>query len=629
MELTLLGDLQGLEQAILAVAPDLDINIGDAGRKVIVRQSTRDAIDVTWDAGIPTIHHGSRVQFFRALGLVVEAMSVESQKDVTEEPHFSLIGPMIDVSQGNAVLRVETVKGLIRKMALMGLNMLMLYAEDSYVVPDQPYFGYMRGKYTAADIRECDAYAAMFGIELIPCIQTLGHLPDALRWKSFEDVKDDATTLLVGADRTYEFIEQMIVAASEPVRTRRIHIGMDEAWNLGLGAYLAEHGFRPKSELMQEHLARVMEIVRKHGLQPMIWSDMFFRALSRTNRYHDDDVQIPPEILQSIPGDLQLIYWAYTGTDPEFYRRWIRKHKLFGHTPVFAGGIWNWASWGLNYGQTFAATDAALIACKEEGVTEVIATTWGDDGTECDITAALLGMQLFAEHCYGDGADRERLAQRFRTCTKARYDDFIALSYLDEVPGVSEGNHERVNPSRYVLWQPVLHGLFDAHIAGRHLDRHYQKLAERMGEAVAGSPDYSAMFEVYEKLCQALAAKAEIGLRLTAAYRDRDREQLQMLAETDLPQVARRVEELRLRHRRRWHEIYQPFGWEVIDGRYGNVLLGIDAAIWRVTEYLSGRVSRIEELEEPRLDFAGKPGIIYSKYVGPMQSGSRLVWYDG
>ena len=63
---------------------------------------------------------------------------------------------------------------MLRRMALMGLDMLMLYAEDSYVVPERPYFGYMRGRYSADETREIDRYAQMLGIELIPCMQTLG-----------------------------------------------------------------------------------------------------------------------------------------------------------------------------------------------------------------------------------------------------------------------------------------------------------------------------------------------------------------------------------------------------------------------------------------------------------------------
>ena len=46
------------------------------------------------------------------------------------------------------------------------------YTEDTYEVEGQPYFGAYRGKYTKDEIKELDAYASMFGVELVPCIQT-------------------------------------------------------------------------------------------------------------------------------------------------------------------------------------------------------------------------------------------------------------------------------------------------------------------------------------------------------------------------------------------------------------------------------------------------------------------------
>ena len=88
----------------------------------------------------------------------------------------------------------------------------------------------MRGKYTEAELRECDDYADLFGIEMIPCIQTLAHLYEPLRWKGvYGDITENATTLLPGEKQTYEFIRHLIEAASKPFRTKRIHIGMDEA----------------------------------------------------------------------------------------------------------------------------------------------------------------------------------------------------------------------------------------------------------------------------------------------------------------------------------------------------------------------------------------------------------------
>lgn len=57
----------------------------------------------------------------------------------------------------NAVLNVEGAKLLIRHLAVMGFNALMLYTEDTYEIEGYPYFGYMRGRFTKAELKELDA----------------------------------------------------------------------------------------------------------------------------------------------------------------------------------------------------------------------------------------------------------------------------------------------------------------------------------------------------------------------------------------------------------------------------------------------------------------------------------------
>ena len=95
---------------------------------------------------------------------------------------------MLDCSR-NAVFTVEKVKFVIRTLAKMGMNVLMLYTEDTYEVPGELYFGSYRGRYTKAEIQEMDAYASMFGIELVPCIQTLAHLHNALKWPGKNEIQ--------------------------------------------------------------------------------------------------------------------------------------------------------------------------------------------------------------------------------------------------------------------------------------------------------------------------------------------------------------------------------------------------------------------------------------------------------
>ena len=71
---------------------------------------------------------------------------------------------------------VDKVKEFILQEALMGENRLLLYTEDTYELEKYPYFGYLRGGYSKKDIKELVEFGNSFGVELLPTIQTLGHL---------------------------------------------------------------------------------------------------------------------------------------------------------------------------------------------------------------------------------------------------------------------------------------------------------------------------------------------------------------------------------------------------------------------------------------------------------------------
>ena len=118
---------------------------------------------------------------------------------VREENSFETNGMMFDCSR-NGVLNIKTIEELLRKLSLLGHNIFMLYMEDVYEIPNQPYFGYMRGRYTADELRHVDDYAYALGIEVIPCVQTLAHLNEFLRWPvaaaKYLDIDD---ILLVGS----------------------------------------------------------------------------------------------------------------------------------------------------------------------------------------------------------------------------------------------------------------------------------------------------------------------------------------------------------------------------------------------------------------------------------------------
>lgn len=237
MKIKLIGNTSGLLAGVNYLSEDLNFTIANDGYPILV-VNRPGPIEIKVSNGQGEFFL-KKIHFYRALGLWLEYFKKGKEFHVVEHPQFETSGVMIDASR-NAVLTTDGLKMLLRKMAVMGLNLAMLYTEDTYEVPEYPYFGYMRGRYSEKEIETCDDYADKLGIEMVPCIQTLAHLREALKWNYSNEFRDTEDILLVGEPKTYEFLRNIIKAATKPYRTNRIHIGMDEAHQLGLGNYLKE-----------------------------------------------------------------------------------------------------------------------------------------------------------------------------------------------------------------------------------------------------------------------------------------------------------------------------------------------------------------------------------------------------
>ena len=137
---------------------------------------------------------------------------------------FDKFGVMIDCSR-NAVMNVSAFKKMADILSSLGYNTIRLYTEDTYEVDGEPYFGYLRGRYSKAELQEMDAYAAERGVELIPCIQTLAHLGAIFRYAEYGQIKDIDDILFVGEERTYKLIEHMFFSLSQCFSSRSLYAG--------------------------------------------------------------------------------------------------------------------------------------------------------------------------------------------------------------------------------------------------------------------------------------------------------------------------------------------------------------------------------------------------------------------
>ncbi len=544
--------------------------------------------------GEATVRYARKTDAFRALGrLLGEQGAAALRADFRETPHFDRQGLMLDCSR-NGVVRPETLKTLLRRCALMGLNQCMLYTEDTYEVPEEPLFGYLRGRYTWDELKDLDGYADALGIEMIPCIQTLGHLEQVLQWPPYAAYRDTAGVILANDEKTYALLEKMIAAALAPFRTRRIHVGMDEAHGIGTGRFRELFGEQAPFEIIARHLKRVRGLCRKLGARPMIWSDMYFRLGSKTGAYYDLASKIPKKIADAIPEDVDLVYWDYYHTDPAFYEAFIERHRALGSEPIMAGGVWTWNHFWANLPFALTVTEACMRACKRQRLRQVFTTLWGDDGMECDLFSALPALQCFAEHGYAERVDEDLLRANFRGICGSEFDTWVRASDLDRIPEIGDPKESHGNPSKWLLWQDPLLSLGDPLIKNPvALAAHYGRLADTLARAARRPTDRRLQFPAL--LARVLSMKCTLRRELAVAYRADNRTRLRQLTHEVLA-LRQAAAKLRDEHSALWLNLYKPFGLEVLEGRYGGLLARLDGLAARLDLYLKGRLRDIPEL---------------------------------
>ena len=503
-------------------------------------------------------------------------------------------GVMLDCSR-NAVMKVEKVKEFVLLLRDMGYNSLMLYTEDTYEMDGEPYFGYLRGRYTKKELKELDAFCNDVCFELIPCIQTLAHLNQAFKYWAYDDIKDCHDILLVDEEKTYAFIDKMFATAAEVFTSRKIHIGMDEAMFVGLGKHLAKHGYENRFDIIKRHLDRVITIAEKYGFDPVMWSDMFFR-LANGGEYYPEKPELVPEAKNAIPKHIAMCYWDYYHNDKDYYADMLRAHKSSEREVWFAGGAWKWVGFCPSNAKTMSTMFPAMTACKEEGVENVFITMWGDDGNECQAYSVLPSLMYIAE-VYNGNTDIDSIKQKFKVVVGEDFDEFMALDMSLE--GFNKDDLF-VNGSKPMLYSDPFLGLMDVYVAGGE-GAVYGRIAEQMSTYKAINGKFRLTFECAEIFARVLSLKYELGAKTRKFYKTEDKQSLKKLLD-DYDKTIGYLEEFIIRFERLWLDTNKPNGLETQQIRLGGLKERLSRCRARLNAYLAGEIKAIEELDEELID---------------------------
>lgn len=541
------------------------------------------------------IAYKSSNELFRLL-LETEHYDFNNNFEIKINSSFKDLSIMVDVAR-NYPLKVETFKKLIRYMALLGYSTLKIYFEDLLEVNNEPYFGYLRGRYSKEEIKEIVNYADLFKIEVMPYIQTLAHLNQIKRWCVYRDHFDIDDILLVDDERTYTLIDNMLETISESFTSKRINIGMDEAYLLGRGKYLDKNGYKKRVNIFKKHLSKVLTLTSKYNFDVEMWGDMFFNNSS----YAYDNLSV--EDLNKV-NNLKLVYWDYEYKDVKEFQTLIKLHKKVSDKVSTAGGSWKWLGLAPNNKYAIAANINFMKASLKEKIEEYTLTCWGDNGSSASIFSILPTLFAVANFSFHQG--NKKIDYLFKDILKVSFNDFL---YVDKVNNVTINDplNAKNNISRIYLYNDLLLGTYNSLIDKNQISTY--KVIKKKLNKLSKNNSFNYIFKTLFEFCRVLILKVEIMNELRIVYQDNNKEELNEIL-IKLNKLKTTFDKFYFALYKQYHLEAKGNGFDVIDIRLGGVLQRIKTTIRKLNDYLKYG-TKIDELEEIMLDFYGN---VYSYF---------------
>jgi len=517
---------------------------------------------------------------------------------INKKRKFKFNGSMYDCSR-NAALNIETIKKIILLSSLMGLNRFMLYTEDVYEIPDEPYFGYFRGRYTKEEIKEIVSYGTAFGVDIIPCIQTLSHLNQAFRWSCYNPIKDSSCTMNVEKEEVYPFITKMIKTCRENFTSKYIHIGMDEAADLGLSSFLNQNRLVDKKELLLNHTSKVVSICKENGFIPMMWCDMFFKVDSKAKPdWYDLKGNLDKEIKERIP-DVELIYWNYYDNDKDRYLNNMKTSLDTKKEVIFADGLVRWIGLAGNITPSIVKASMGLKCAIKSKIDNVFITTWEDASSISTYSSLSTFLALHSVFDFDNGS-LKKVSKLLKTVTNLSLEEWETLELPNRLRDEFLPYENCATPYFY---QDVLLGLFDTRVKYEYEEKyhnHYLTLKKMSKKKT----EFAYAFKYSALMCDFLSIKVCLGKRIREQYKNKDKEGLRNSV-NNIKLAIKKLDAFNDEYFKMWRKENKAFGYEINNGRFGFLKERMNTAIKLIEMYLNGEIDHIEELDQDVLPYDG------------------------
>ncbi len=568
-----------------------------------------DGIKISYDGKKAVIGCKTRPQFARAL-LLLSMKWEEGAFELVQKPHFDMLAFSLDVAR-NGVFTINSLKRWVETLAALGFTHISLYMEDVFELEGYPRLGYLRGRYSREEMTEFSRYCDAFGLEVIPNVQSLGHMGQYLQWEEAKPIRDTSECLLVDEPKTYEFLEKAISYMREIFpNAKYLSLNLDEAHDLGTGVFADKKGYEPRSEIFQRHAARMYEIAKKYNFNPTIDGDMFFRNKSKFHHYYDASVHLTPKDAATIPEDMIITYWDYYHLDKKDYQHYLDEHMNLGRPMKLIGAIWTWEGFVDDTPFTYKTSIPFLQVALENKQKMFMCAVFGDNGEETNYLHSIPCLPIFSEYCY-----------RGLDCTEK--DIFEVSEFLTKMPferkfelgRVHGGLNDDYYFSRKMIYGDIFYNLTNIKYDYDTVMKEVTTARDKAYEYMQEKDRHFDYYQLVHQIAKLTAIKCELLNKVREAYDNGDKDYLEKVANEKIPQL---IEDYRLfieLYKKDWLNDKKPNGIEHVIIRIGGAIEMAKLRSEQLNDYLEGRLSTIVELDEKLIEDDFK--VWHSKVMSP------------
>ncbi len=332
---------------------------------------------------------------------------------IKDWPDFPDRGVYYDVTRGR-VPKLERLFELVDRLAHYKINQLQLYVEHTFAFRKHPRIGQGASPLTSEDILKLDAYCRQRYIELVPSLQSFGHMSHVTRAPEYHPLCEDlgkrkyvvtpkrqhrlrGWTLSPAVPDTYRFLDELYAEFLPLFSSKRFNACCDEVYDLGLGQSHALCERKGKGRVYVEHLLKLRKLAARYGKRIMFWGDIVLKY---------------PELISTFPKDVTLLNWGYRGN----YK--FETCHLFRKAGVPYYGCPGTSSWVSLFPRT--ETSRANISrfaamAKRARAGGLLNTDWGDGGHYNFLENSWYGFVFGAEQSWNTRADQGSFDRRFST----------------------------------------------------------------------------------------------------------------------------------------------------------------------------------------------------------------------